>query len=312
MGYVVIWVHVNGVWGYDENQIALVILDLSSFAAWVTVILGTPTISHIVNLIKEKEIDTLVMLWVNSQVAYLLAVQHATTTVGNDKDAEGASDPIKTKETKMIDAFSSHIIHVKTGSACTGAGLNMMTQALCAKEGPDNTEHLYRDVQRQQNVAIIMRNSTVYPQTLRKKVPVARAATATWVPEPQMQPRMIEVIDRAQGIQTPKLTMKQRQEKLFKKLDLSGLEAWPPELADSAWSLLVDYHDIFSLEPSKPGCTHSTKHVIKVTDDTPFKEQFSHIPPLLVEEVCTHLQEMLDSGTICPSQSVWCNTAVLV
>ena len=45
--------------GYDEDQIALVIPDLSNFAAWVPVILGTPTISHIVNVIKEKEIDTL-------------------------------------------------------------------------------------------------------------------------------------------------------------------------------------------------------------------------------------------------------------
>ena len=31
-----------------------------------------------------------------------------------------------------------------------------------------------------------------------------------------------------------------------------------------------------------------------------------------MEEVHTHLQEMLDSGVICPSQSVWCNAVVLV
>ena len=48
-----------------------------------------------------------------------------------------------------------------------------------------------------------------------------------------------------------KLPMKQRQEKLFKELDLSGLESWPPELADSAQSLLAEYHDVFSLEPSE-------------------------------------------------------------
>ena len=60
------------------------------------------------------------------------------------------------------------------------------------------------------------------------------------------------------------------------------------------------------------GCTHSTKHMIKVTDDTPFKEQFRQIPPPLVEEVWNHLQEMLESGTIRPSQSAWCNVVVLV
>ena len=106
--------------------------------------------------------------------------------------------------------------------------------------------------------------------------------------------------------------MKQRQEKLLGELDPSGLESWPPELAASAQSLLAMYHDVFSLEPSELGCTHSTKYVIKVTNNTPFKEQFRHIPPHLVEEVHNHLQEMLDSVAVCPSQSTWCNAVVLV
>ena len=32
----------------------------------------------------------------------------------------------------------------------------------------------------------------------------------------------------------------------------------------------------------------------------------------MVEEVWTHVREMLEVGTICPSQSPWCNTVVLV
>ena len=32
----------------------------------------------------------------------------------------------------------------------------------------------------------------------------------------------------------------------------------------------------------------------------------------MVEEVRNHLKEMLESGTIRPSQSVWCNAMVLV
>ena len=45
LGYVIIWVQVDGVQGYDKHQIALVILDLSNFKAQIPVILGTPTIS---------------------------------------------------------------------------------------------------------------------------------------------------------------------------------------------------------------------------------------------------------------------------
>ena len=70
----IIQVQVDGVQGYDEDQIALVILDFSDFAVQVPVILGTPTISHIINVIKEKEIDALVTPWVNTQVAHLLSV----------------------------------------------------------------------------------------------------------------------------------------------------------------------------------------------------------------------------------------------
>ena len=64
----------DGVQGYDENQIALVILDSSDFAACVPMILGIPMISHVMNMIKE-EIDALAKPWVNAKVAYLLAVQ---------------------------------------------------------------------------------------------------------------------------------------------------------------------------------------------------------------------------------------------
>ena len=45
LGYIVIWVQVDGVQGYDEDQIALVIPELSNFMAQIPVILGTPTMS---------------------------------------------------------------------------------------------------------------------------------------------------------------------------------------------------------------------------------------------------------------------------
>ena len=44
LGYVVIWVQVDGVQGYNEDQIALIILDFSNFTARVPIILGPPTI----------------------------------------------------------------------------------------------------------------------------------------------------------------------------------------------------------------------------------------------------------------------------
>ena len=73
---------------------------------------------------------------------------------------------------------------------------------------------------------------------------------------------------------TPKLTVRQRCGKLFDELVLSSLDSWTPELVDAACWLLAEYHNVFSLDPAELGCTHSTEHIIKVTDDTPFKEWF--------------------------------------
>ena len=110
------------------------------------------------------------------------------------------------------------------------------------------------------NVVMVVRNSMAYHQTLRKKTPIARAVVATRVPEPPARTGMVEGVDELQCPQMPKLTVKQRKEKLSKELDMSGLESWLPELEDSTQSLLAEYHDVFSLEPSKLGCTHSTEH----------------------------------------------------
>ena len=91
-----------------------------------------------------------------------------------------------------------------------------------------------------------------------------------------------------------------------------GWILFPLELADATHQFLAKYHDVFLLDPAELGCTHSTEHNIKVTDDNPFKEQSRWITPSLVEKVWNHLWEMLESGTIRSSQSAWCNIVVLV
>ena len=54
LGYVVIRTQVDGVRGYHEDQIALVIPDFSNFATRVLVILGMPTIGQVVNVMRQR------------------------------------------------------------------------------------------------------------------------------------------------------------------------------------------------------------------------------------------------------------------
>ena len=130
----------DGVQGYDKDQIALVIPDLSDFVVQAPVILGTLTISHIINITKEKEIDTLAMPWVNAQVAHLLSIWRAAVMVEDDQTAGnsnlgGYNEMVLINNTETIDAFSSHVITAKVGTAYTSKRINLMTQALCVKDG---------------------------------------------------------------------------------------------------------------------------------------------------------------------------------
>ena len=126
---------VDGVQGYNEDQIALVVLDLLNFMERTPIILGTPTLSHIVNVMKEREIDALVMPWENARVAHLLSVQRAAATIADDQAME-ESDPdeydevVITKNTETVDAFSSPVIPMKVEKAYTGKHINIMTQVL--------------------------------------------------------------------------------------------------------------------------------------------------------------------------------------
>ena len=203
--------------------------------------------------------------------------------VEDDKVTTKVLDPMEynevvtTMDSEKVDAFSFQIIHTRTKTTFTGVRLNVVTQALHAEEGslPQGLtiQNAYTEMCNvSKNVTVMVRDSTAYPQTLRKKIPVTKVVAANQVLEPQMWPGMMEALDEAQGIQMQKLATVQRQDKLFKKLDLSGLASWLAEMADSTWSPLAEYHDIFSLEPCKLSCTHLTKHVIKVTNDAPFKE----------------------------------------
>ena len=206
---------------------------------------------------------------------------------------------------------------MKTGRVYIREHIDVMVQALQTQDGslPQGltVQNTYTELRKgSRKAVVVVWNNTAYSQTLQKKTPVARAVAALPVSEPPKGEQLQEGADEFHDSYTPRLTLRQRHGKLFNELDLSGLDLWALELVDAAHWLLAKYHDVFSLDTAELGCTHSTEHIIKVTDDTPFKEQFRRIPLPLVEKVRNHLKEMLESGTIRPSQSAWCNTVVLV
>ena len=182
-----------------------------------------------------------------------------------------------TQKVETLEPFSSHVIPMKMAEVYLGECLNVMVQALHAQDGtlpPGLTvQNIYTELRKgSKKAVVVVWNHAAYPQTLQRKTPVARAMAVQPVPKIP-EPWSLQVQDEVcPDPQTPKLTIRQRCGRLFDELDLSGLDLWAPELADKAHQLLAKNQDVFSLDPVELGCTHTTEHTIKVTDDTPFKE----------------------------------------
>ena len=183
----------DGVQGYNEDQIALIILDFSNFATRVPIILGTPNIGRVVNVMREAEMDALAMLWANTRAAHLLAIRRVVLVeVGNDQDgrydADQDSPLMYAQRVEILEPFSSHVIPVKMMEAYLGEHLNVMVQALHAQGGtlpPGITvQNTYTELRKSSRKAVVVVwNNTDYPQTLQKKTPVARAVAVQPLPE---------------------------------------------------------------------------------------------------------------------------------
>ena len=173
LGYIIIQVQVDGVQGYDEDQIALIIPDFSNFAVRVPVILGTPTIGRVVNVMREAEMDALAMPWVNARAAHLLAIRRmAPVKVGNDHE-EGYNTNqdgfvMRTQKVETLEPFSSHVIPMKTMEAHLGEHLNIMVQALYIQDGillsGLTMQNTYTELRKgSKKAVVVVQNHTAYP-----------------------------------------------------------------------------------------------------------------------------------------------------
>ena len=171
------------------------------------------------------------------------------------------------------------------------------------------------------------------PVTLHKGTVAARLSPMNVIPE-KLAPKL-ELIKLAscqlelakdRGLKTGQLelefeliqisklnqTTRDRIDKLFIKLDLSGCSKWTEEQQQMVRELIIKHHGIFAVEDNELGRTNLVKHKIRLNNYVPFKERYHRIPPHQYEEVKKHLGEMLEIGAIRRSESPWASTVVLM
>ena len=76
--------------------------------------------------------------------------------------------------------------------------------------------------------------------------------------------------------------------------------------------MITEFGHLLALDDLNLGKTSLVKYIIKLTNQTQFKESHRRIPLSKYEEVRKHLKEMLEVGVIRKSNSPWASTVVLV
>ena len=134
-GISVVTVKVPGVTGYDKDQIAIVVDD-PGMMEW-PVILGTPTIYRVMEVIKENKISQLAVPWASSRVSWLMrdVLAKLGQVVVNDI-ANKPITPLHVDEVVRVASkctvppFGHKAIHSKVNLILHGYKMNMMTHGL--------------------------------------------------------------------------------------------------------------------------------------------------------------------------------------
>ena len=178
--------------GYNEHQIDIVMDDLGMKDC--PVILGTPTIFRVMEVIKESEISKLAIPWASLRVSWLMrGMQAQMSQLAVDNVANKSVAPLSVDEVVRVShkckipPFSHKVIHGSVGLVLQGYRMNVMTHGL-EKRSPllplgIDVQSAYTMLAPGSNrVAVVLRNNTQDWLEIRKGTPVARMVAANQVP----------------------------------------------------------------------------------------------------------------------------------
>ena len=247
------------------------------------VILGTPTLYRVMQVIKESKITKFATPWAMSRFSWLargLQPRVAQTARNDVANRVHVDEVVQVNCMIQLPPFGHKVTHGCTSLTLLSYKMNVMTHGLEKRSPhlPLGIEVLstYATITTGSNkVAVVLKNTTNDWVEIEKGVPVARMVTTNQIPPTTIKAAMGDTpVKRA-------LTEKERHEELFKKLELSSFDKWDKDLAKKARSLLAENHDLFSLEKHEIGHTKTVKHkiVLKDVETPPFKECFHRILP---------------------------------
>ena len=288
LSYVVINVQIGGIPSCNEEQVALVIQDISGLGMRVLVILGMPTIHRLYHQMKESEIDSAPDEWQHalcsyeaSQGIFLQAmmlgtdnensVKYPTNTGQNPMDLD---EPIILMEKVIIPAFTSQIVKARMKKTfMQGHRLNVMVQPPYPEDEARLPVGLYIQCvytelkDGSQSVSTMLKNGTGKPIHLASGRLIGRIVAANAVPDAIISPELEKKLAEEDGEKLKPLTTEQHQKLLMEVLDKNGslgkLEGRSAKNVLKAKHLLMEFHHVFCLEEGEMGVTNTAEHIIE-------------------------------------------------
>ena len=209
-GFIMMNVKTPCVKGYNEDQIAIVMDDPGMKDCLV--ILGTPMIFRVMEVIKESEISELAIPWPSSRVSWLMRGVHARMSRLNVDDVANklvaplsVDEVVRVSHRCKIPPFGHKVIHGSVGLVLQGYRMNVVTHGL-EKRLPllplgVDVQSAYATLAAGSNrVMVVLRNNTRDWLEIRKGTPVARMVAANQVP------RVIDTISAERPKEQPTLT----------------------------------------------------------------------------------------------------------
>ena len=188
IGFIMMNVKVPCVQGYDEDQIAIV-MDDPGMTEW-PVILGTPTIYRVMEVIKESEISELAVPWASSRVSWLMRDMQARLSQVVVKDVMNkpispfnVDEVVRVASKCTVPPFGHKVIHGKVNLVLHGYKMNVMTHGL-EKRSPSlplgiDVQTVYATLADGSNrVTVVLRNNTQDWLEIKKGILIARMVAA--------------------------------------------------------------------------------------------------------------------------------------
>ena len=199
VGFVMMNIKVPGVEGYDEDQIAIV-MDDPGMMEW-PVILGTPILYWVMEVIKESEISKLAVPWASSHISWLMRDvlaklgQVVVNDIANKPIAPlHVDDVVRVASKCTVPPFGHKAIHGKVNLVLHGYKMNVMTHAL-EKQSPSlpvgiDVQTVYATLADGSNrITVVLRNNTRDWLEIKKGMPITRMVATNEVPkEPTSSP----------------------------------------------------------------------------------------------------------------------------